>query len=177
MDDDPVENEKQEFAFMSQRTIETPTRPNANTCLIQDLLSEGIRFRESLEILEIEGGNLTEFTVASIFSEVLPKYPKLNRLILPNNKIRSLAPIIAQQPLKISSTVRLRCLYLMGNPILDTGNICSPELSPNNSLLPLWPEQLNLLRILSLYEEITSLGHGITESCLCRTEILLALGT
>lgn len=39
----------------------------------------------------------------------------------------------------------------------------------------LQPERTNLLRLLSLHEEMTSLGHGITESALCTTEILLAL--
>jgi hypothetical protein len=55
--------------------------------------------------------------------------------------------------------------------------INSPRLSPNDKMLLLRPEQGNLLRLLSLYEEITSLGHGITESGLCTTEMLLALGT
>eukprot|EP00531_Pseudo-nitzschia_arenysensis_P007097 CAMPEP_0116121016 /NCGR_PEP_ID=MMETSP0329-20121206/3478_1 /TAXON_ID=697910 /ORGANISM="Pseudo-nitzschia arenysensis, Strain B593" /LENGTH=455 /DNA_ID=CAMNT_0003614813 /DNA_START=165 /DNA_END=1533 /DNA_ORIENTATION=+ len=140
---------------------------NANFRLIQDLLRDEIKFKKSLEILEIEGGDLDEYTVASLFSLVLPQYPNLKRLILPNNKIRTLSPIIAQQPPVIPSTVRLKCFYLMGNPVLDA--------SPNGNLLPIIREKKNLQRLLSLFEELSSLGHGITESSLCTTKMLLAL--
>mmetsp|Transcript_16732 Transcript_16732/g.38629 ORF Transcript_16732/g.38629 Transcript_16732/m.38629 type:complete len:484 (-) Transcript_16732:53-1504(-) len=174
-DNNSIDKEKQEINFKLPRVVETPVTPDANNFLIQDLLSDKILFRDSLEILEVEGGNLTEFTVAELFSKVLPQYPNLTRLILPNNNIRFLSPIIAQQSQSIPSTVRLRCFYLIGNPVLDKGTVSSHELSPSNSLLPLSPEQVNLLQILSLYDEITSLGHGITESGLCRTEMLLAL--
>jgi Leucine-rich repeat (LRR) protein len=176
MDSNDIEKEKQEIHFMLHRAVGIPRPPDANSRLIQDLVSDEIKFKKSLEILEIEGGNLTEFTVADMFSEVLPKYPNLKRLILPNNKIRSLTPIFAQQPSVLPPTVRLRCFYLLGNPVLDV-EINSPRLSPNDKMLLLRPEQGNLLRLLSLYEEITSLGHGITESGLCTTEMLLALGT
>jgi Leucine-rich repeat (LRR) protein len=171
---DSIDNEREEINYVLHRAVGIPTSPDANSRLIQDLLSDKIQFKKSLEILEIEGGNLTEFTVANMFSEVLPRYPNLKRLILPNNKIRSLAPIIAQQPPVIPPTVRLRCFYLMGNPVLEvgTGPLGSYQ---SNELLKHRPEQTNLLRILSLYEEITSLGHGITESGLCKTEMLLAL--
>jgi len=170
---DSVDNGKEGYLTLN-RAIGIPTPPDANSRLIQDLLSDKVKFKNSLEILEIEGGKLTEFTVAQLFSDVLPQYPNLKRLILPNNKIRSLAPIIAQQPPVIPHTVRLRCFYLLGNPVLDVGN-SSPRSSPDDELLLLRPEQANLLRLLSLYEEITSLGHGITESGLCTTDMLLAL--
>ena len=140
--------------------------PNPNSWLIQDLLSDDIKFKKSLEILEIEGGDVNEFTVADLFLHILPQYPNLKRLILPNNKIRSLAPIIAKQPLVLPLTVRLKCFYLVGNPVLDIA-------SPNEMMRP---EQTNLLRLLNFYEDITSLGHGITESAICTTELLLALG-
>ena len=176
MDSNDIEKEKQEIHFMLHRAFGVPRLPDANSRLIWDLVSDNVKFKKSLEILEIEGGNLTEFTVADIFSEVLPKYPNLKRLILPNNKIRSLTPIIAQQPSVLPPSVRLRCFYLLGNPVLDV-EVNSPRLSPTDKMLLLRPEQGNLLRLLSLYEEISSLGHGITESNLCTTEMLLALGT
>jgi Leucine-rich repeat (LRR) protein len=171
---DSLDNGKEGY-LMLNRAIGIPTPPDANSRLIQDLLRDKVKFKNSLEILEIEGGKLTEFTVAQLFSDVLPQYPNLKRLILPNNKIRSLAPIIAQQPPVIPHTVRLRCFYLLGNPVLDVRN-SSPRSSPDDELLLLRPEQANLLLLLSLYEEITSLGHGITESGLCTTDMLLALG-
>jgi len=171
---DFIDNTNEEIHFMLQRADGIPTSHDSNSRLIQDLLSDEIRFKKSLEILEIEGGNLTEYTVADILSDVLPQYPNLKRLILPNNNIRSLAPIIARQPPVVPPTVRLRSFYLMGNPVLDVEST-SPESSPNDELLLLRPEQLNLLQILSLYDEITSLGHGITESGLCTTDMLLAL--
>lgn len=171
---DFIDNVKEEIHYMLDCAVGIPTSHDSNSRLIQDLLNDKIRFKKSLEILEIEGGNLSEYTVADIFSDVLPQYPNLKRLILPNNNIRSLAPIIARQPLVVPPTVRLRSFYLMGNPVLDVGST-SPESSPNDEMLLLRPEQLNLLRILSLYDEITSLGHGITESGLCTTDMLLAL--
>lgn len=167
---------KEEIDFMLHRDIGIPSHLDANNRLIQDLLGNGIKFKKSLEILEIEGGDLTEFTVARIFSQVLPQYPNLKRLILPNNKIRSLAPIISQQPPVVPPSVRLRCFYLMGNPVLDVRSTSTGS-SPSDELLLTQPEQTNLLQLLSRYEEITSLGHGITESVLCTTEMLLALGT
>ena len=138
-----------------------------NSRLIQDLSSDCIKFKNSLEILEIEGGDLNEFSVAEIFSLVLPRYPNLKRLILPNNQIRSLAPIIFQQIAEVPSTrIRLKCFYLVGNPVLDL-------VSPNEIVRF---EQTNLLRLLTRYEEVMCLGHGITESSLCTTKMLLALG-
>ncbi len=137
-----------------------------NSRLIQDLSSDCIKFKNSLEILEIEGGDLNEFSVAEIFSIVLPRYPKLKRLIFPNNQIRSLAPIISQQVLEVPSAIRLKCFYLVGNPVLDVA-------SPYEKVKL---EQRNLLRLLTQYEEIMCVGHGITESGLCTTEMLLALG-
>ncbi len=165
---DSMDNKKERTALMRNPAMEIA---NANFRLIQDLLSDEIKFKNSLEILEIEGGDLDEYTVASVLSLVLPLYPNLKHLILPNNKIRSLGPIIAQQPPVVPSSVRLKCFYLMGNPVLD-----AKIATPNSQLLPRQPEDKNLLCLLSLYEELSSLGHGITESSLCTTEMLLALG-
>ncbi len=162
---DPIGTEKRHKDLILHPNIDIA---NANFRLIQDLLRNEIKFKKSLEILEIEGGGLDEYTVASLFSLVLPQYPSLKRLILPNNKIRTLSPIIAQQPPVVPSTVRLKCFYLMGNPVLDA--------SPNGNQLPIIREKKNLQRLLSLFEELSSLGHGITESSLCTTEMLLALG-
>jgi len=172
------ETREEKFRNMMFRAIGLSTSStDANSCLIKDLMSEQVKFKNSLEILEIEGGNLTEFAVAELFSQILPQYPNLKRLILPNNKIKSLAPIIAQHTDMVPPTIRLRCFYLMGNPILDDPEL-SRSPSPNNvdQLPMLKQEQANLLKLLSRYEEITSLGHGITESSLCTTELLLALG-
>lgn len=139
---------------------------NRNYRLIQDLSNDCVQFKNSLEILEIEGGDLDEFSVAMIFSQILPRYPNLKRLILPNNQIRSLTPIIPQQALVVPPTIRLKCFYLVGNPVLDLASATEK----------VHLEQTNLLRLLTRYEEIVSLGHGITESGLCTTEMLLALG-
>lgn len=138
---------------------------NRNYRLIQDLTNESVQFKNSLEMLEIEGGDLDEFSVAMIFSQILPRYPNLKRLILPNNQIRSLSPIIPQQAFVAPPTIRLKCFYLVGNPVLDLASATET----------LHLEQTNLLRLLTRYEEIMSLGHGITESGLCTTEMLLAL--
>lgn len=138
---------------------------NRNYRLIQDLTNDCVQFKNSLEMLEIEGGDLDEFSVAMIFSQILPRYPNLKRLILPNNQIRSLSPIIPQQAFVAPPTIRLKCFYLVGNPVLDLASATET----------LHLEQTNLLRLLTRYEEIMSLGHGITESGLCTTEMLLAL--
>ena len=202
---------------------------NFNNCcdLADDLQSNSIQFKESLEILEIEYGNLTEKTVSKILSyDFLIEYPKLSWIVLPNNNIKSLTSILerTQPPSRLQSqsqqtgnintnrtdlvkqalplTIRLRCLNLLGNPVLsiqgggdhrqgqdnDTKTIddlrqhnqCDVD-SQNNQQQQQQQrqqdrERSNLLQFLSLHEEITSLGHGITESPLCTTEILLALG-
>jgi len=130
--------------------------------LVYDLLDERVQFKNSLEILDIEGGDLIEEDVAAIFSKVLPQYPKLQRIFIPKNLIRSLGCIVQAQPDVIPPSIRLRRLNLLGNPVLS--------LSEDNE-----QEQQNLLRLVTLHEELASLGRGITESGLCTTETLLTL--
>ena len=196
-----------------------------NFCLADDLQISQIQFKESLEILEIEYGNLTERTVSKILShDFLIEYPKLSRIVLPNNNIKSLTSILektqppsrshSQQPSNsknhnsktalvqvLPPTIRLRCLNLLGNPVLsiqgrdrqgmdndtktiddvqhnqwnddDSQNVQQQQQQQQQHQNR---ERKNLLQFLSLHDEITSLGHGITESPLCTTEILLALG-
>ncbi|KAG7354824.1 hypothetical protein IV203_004180 [Nitzschia inconspicua] len=134
--------------------------------LIDDLLDPSVRFKKSLEILDIEGGDLLEEDVAKIFSKVLPQYPKLQRIFIPNNLIRSLTPIIKAQPKVIPPTIRLRQLNLLGNPVLHRTFVERDD-------VPI--EQANLLRLVALHEELVNLGRGITESEVCTTETLLML--
>lgn len=157
-----------------QQQQQQQAREEANFHIIQDLLHPEVRFKNSLEILEIERGNLAGVTVADLVTEVLPYYPKLQRLVLPHNKIISLAPILAEQSSTIPPSVRLKCFNLLGNPVL---NASRRGMDNETRELELRSERAILMRLLSLHEEITSLGHGITESALCSTDVLLALGS
>jgi hypothetical protein len=131
--------------------------------LIDDLLDPRVQFKQSLEILDIEGGDLLEEDVANLFARVLPQYPRLQRIFIPNNLIRTLRPIMDVHPSVIPPTIRLRRVNLLGNPVLTLNADESPQ------------EQLYLLKLVTLHEELSSLGRGITESGLCNTDILLTM--
>jgi hypothetical protein len=129
--------------------------------LVNDLLDDKVQFKHSLEYLEIEGAHLLEDHVAELFSRVLPFYPKLERLHLQNNMICSLDSIVKALPDVIPSTIRLRRLNLLRNPVLDS--------SGNQK------EKDNLLTLVKRHEELISLGRGITECDMCTTECLLEM--
>jgi Leucine-rich repeat (LRR) protein len=152
--------------FLYYRSINGTYKFALRENMVEDLLDPYVRFKESLEILDIEGGDLLGEDVADLFSKVLPQYPHLQRIFIPNNLIRSLTPILKVQPQVIPPTIRLRQLNLLGNPILNCRYLEKEEL-----LL----EQANLLKLVTLHEELVNLGRGITESDLCTTETLLML--
>jgi hypothetical protein len=134
--------------------------------MVEDLLDPYVRFKDSLEILDVEGGDLLEEDVADLFSKVLPQYPNLQRIFIPNNLIGSLTPILQVQPPVIPPTIRLRQLNLLGNPVLNRSFLEKEDLEV---------ERANLLKLVTLHEELVNLGRGITESDLSTTETLLML--
>jgi Leucine-rich repeat (LRR) protein len=152
--------------FLYYRSINGMDKFMLRENLVGDLLDPYVRFKDTLEILDIEGGDLLAEDVADLFSKVLPQYPNLQRVFIPNNLIRSLTPILKVQPKVIPPTVRLRQLNLLGNPVLNRTFLEKEDLSM---------EQANLLKLVTLHEELVNLGRGITESDLCTTETLLML--
>ena len=100
-------------------------------------------FARNIRNRTIEGTWLSEFTVAKIFSKVLPEYPKLQRLdstrlVLPNNKIKSLTRLRSSNNVLLwfhLRTVRLRCLNLLGNPVLSTATATTTGTITNDELL------------------------------------------
>lgn len=160
---------------------------------IEDLLDDRIRFRNTLQLLELEGAQLTEHDVALLFGQVLPHFPNLHRVFLPNNHIRTLEPIVtatkrtaAIDDKTLPPTIRLRSLNLLGNPVLEhitygevedkNGGETQPEPPPTVAeQAQLDRQQQYLLELVTLHEELTNLGYGFTESALCTTDILLML--
>mmetsp|Transcript_4919 Transcript_4919/g.12489 ORF Transcript_4919/g.12489 Transcript_4919/m.12489 type:complete len:545 (-) Transcript_4919:297-1931(-) len=164
---------------------------------VEDLLDESIAFRDTLELLEIEGASLTERHVSALFETVLPRYPNLQRVVLPNNHIRSLGPLVHATKRTIVSigngtqlppTVRLRALNLLGNPVLQFATYGQVEDKNNGDTRPepqpvptqeqredLSRQQTYLLELLTLHEEMSNLGFGFTESALCTADILMML--
>lgn len=152
--------------FLYYRSVNGMDKFMLRENMVEDLLDRNVRFKNSLEILDIEGGDLLEDDVADIFSKVLPQYPNLQRIFIPNNLIRTLTPILKVQPQVVPPTIRLRQLNLLGNPVLN-GSFVETDNVP--------VEQANLLKLVTLHEELVNLGRGITESALCTTETLLTL--
>ena len=152
--------------FLYYRSVNGMDKFMLRENLVDDLLDNQVQFKQSLEILDIEGGDLLEDDVAEIFSKVLPEYPNLQRIFIPNNMIRCLAPILKTQPDVIPPTVRLRQLNLLQNPVLNCTYIEEKDVPG---------EQANVLKLVTLHEELSSLGRGFTESPLCTTPTLVML--
>jgi hypothetical protein len=152
--------------FLYYRSVNGMDKSILRENMIEDLLDSSVQFKNTLEILDIEGGDLLEEDVADIFSKVLPQYPNLQRIFIPNNLIRTLTPILKAQPKVIPPTIRLRQLNLLGNPVLNCAYVEKDD-------VPV--EQSNLLKLVTLHEELVSLGRGITETEVCTTETLLML--
>jgi hypothetical protein len=153
--------------YFYYRSVNGEDRCMLRQNLILDLLQPTVEFKATLEILDIEGGDLIEDDVTDIFLKVLPQYPKLQHIFIPKNLIRSLTPIVKVLPDPIPSTIRLKRLNLLGNPI--------HSLLDSNDTNQIEEEQQNLLKLITLHEELTSVGRGITESALCTTQTLLML--
>jgi hypothetical protein len=152
--------------FLYYRSVNGADKFMLRETMVEDLLDPQVEFKHSLEILDVEGGDLLEDDVAELFSKVLPEYPQLQRIFIPNNLIRHLTPILKAHPDVIPPNVRLRQLNLLGNPVLN-GTFLEDKDVPT--------EQASLLKLVTLHEELTSLGRGITESPLCTTPTLLTL--
>ena len=152
--------------FLYYRSVNGADKCMLRENMVQDLLDPHVQFKQSLEILDIEGGDLLEDDVAELFAKVLPEYPNLQRIFIPKNLIRALTPILKAQPDVIPPTIRLRQLNLLGNPVLNCTFIEEKDVPA---------EQASLLKLVTLHEELSSLGRGITESPLCTTPTLLTL--
>ena len=94
--------------FLYYRSVNGADKFMLRENMVEDLLDPQVQFKQSLEILDIEGGDLLEDDVAELFAKVLPEYPNLHRVFIPNNLIRALTPILKAQPDVIPPTVRLR---------------------------------------------------------------------
>ena len=62
--------------FLYYRSVNGMDKSMLRENMVEDLLDPYVPFKDSLEILDIEGGDLLEKDVADIFSKVLPGYPK-----------------------------------------------------------------------------------------------------
>lgn len=143
-------------------------------------------FARNIRNRTIEGTWLSEFTVAKIFSKVLPEYPKLQRLdstrvAQQQNQVVDSTPIIEQRPLVIPPTYRTVAMFKFVGESRFVYCYCYYYwyYYERRAAATTWKERPALLwLLLYLHEKITSLGHGIAESALyCTTEMLLALGT